>query len=235
MTGQRQRRGLPALCAAVSAAALAVGCAASAPTAMLRAPVTTVRVVALPAPDTHGTVPLEQAIHDRRSQRTFLSQPLPLAVIGQLLWAGQGVTDAQGRRAAPSAGGLYPLELYVVTVGGLLHYLPEGHRALVSEGPDLRRDLQSAALDQPAVGDAPAVIVIASVTGRTAAKYGHQATDFVNREAGHAAQNMLLEATALELSAVPIGGFNPSRAGLVLGLPADEDVLYLLPVGYPSS
>jgi nitroreductase len=51
------------------------------------------------------------------------------------------------------------------------------------------------------------------------------------REAGHVAQNMLLQATALELAAVPVGGFDPKPIGRALALPPGEQVLYLLPVG----
>lgn len=209
-------------------------CASQAPVDMLRATSFGSPVV-LPSPDTQGAMPLETAMQLRRSAREFAPTALPIAVIGQLLWAGQGTTDAVGRRTAPSAGGLYPLELYVVTADKTLHYLSKGHRVESRRDGDLRARLQVAALDQPAVGTAPAVIVITSVTNRTAVKYGQQTRDFVSIEVGHAAQNVLLEATALGLSAVPIGGFNPARVATVLALPPDEDVRYLIPVGYPRS
>lgn len=209
-------------------------CASQAPADMVRA-TPFGSPVALPSPDTQGRAPLESVMQRRRSAREFAPTPLPIAVIGQLLWAGQGVTDSAGRRVAPSAGGLYPVELYVVTAEKTLHYLPKGHRVESRPDVDLRVRLQEAALDQPAVGTAPAVVVISSVTDRTAAKYGAQAAQFVNIEVGHVAQNMLLEATALRLSAVPIGGFNPAKVATVLALPPDEDVRYLIPVGYPRS
>ena len=82
----------------------------------------------LPAPAQDGTVSLERAIALRRSVRTFGADPLPQEMIGQLLWAGQGITDPNGKRAAPSAGALYPIELYVVTSSQVMHYLPDGHR-----------------------------------------------------------------------------------------------------------
>lgn len=209
-------------------------CASQAPADMMRA-TSFDWPVALPSPDTHGVAPLESVMQRRRSAREFAPTPLPIAVVGQLLWAGQGVTDPAGRRVAPSAGGRYPLELYVVTAEKTLHYLPKGHRVESRSDADLRMRLQAAALDQPAVGTAPAVIVISSVTDRTAAKYGAQAAQFVNIEVGHVAQNILLEATALRLSVVPIGGFDPATVATVLALPPDEDVRYLIPVGYPPS
>ena len=230
----RAALGRAVLAGIVLVAAVLTACASSAPPQVLRTTARFGQAVALPAPDTRGTMPLESVIENRRSQRDYAATPLPLAIMGQLLWAGQGITDAQGRRAAPSAGGLYPLELYVVTADRTLHYLPVGHRVETRPEADLRAQLEAAALDQPAVGTAPAVFVITSVTSRTAAKYGARATEYVELEAGHVAQNVLLEATALGLAAVPIGGFNPARVGVVLALPPDEDVRYLIPVGYPA-
>jgi hypothetical protein len=83
--------------------------------------------IALPKPSVAGAVSLEQAIERRRSVRAFKQDPLPVGAIGQLLWAGQGVTSPDGKRAAPSAGALYPLELYAVTATEVMHYLPHGH------------------------------------------------------------------------------------------------------------
>lgn len=221
------------IAAAMMSVAIVVGCASSAPSRVLQQPTRFESPIALPAPDTRGSVPLETVIGERRSRREFSAQPLPISAIGQLLWAGQGITGTGGLRAAPSAGGLYPLELYVVTPGETMHYLPAGHRIEVRPQSDLRPHLRAAALDQTAVGTAPAIIVIASQTNRTAAKYGALADAFVHLEAGHVAENILLEATALDLAATPIGGFNPRSVERVLALPPAQHVLYLLPVGFP--
>lgn len=186
---------------------------------------------ALPAPATTGSVSLEQAIDRRRSVRSFRPEPLPLAMIGQLLWAGQGITSPDGKRTAPSAGGLYPLELYVVTSTKMMHYLPQGHRVESRTQPDLRPALQAAALGQAPVGAAPDVVVVAVAPDRTRARYGPRADTYVELEAGHAAQNILLEATALGLAAVPIGSLDPTRSTATLALPPDQTVIYLIPVG----
>ena len=207
------------------------GCAAKAPAWVHGPAAQPARRVALPDPTTRGARSLEQALRQRRSQRSFRPDPLPQAVVGQLLWAGQGVTAADGKRAAPSAGALYPLELYVVTADAVLHYVPAGHVVERRAAADLRPQLQAAALDQPAVGAAPAVLVVAAVPDRTRRKYGTWADSFVDREAGHVAQNILLQATVLDLAAVPIGSVDPHRAAAVLGLPPGEHVVYLIPVG----
>jgi len=214
--------------------ALATGCASEAPTWVRSADARYGAPVALPAPILAGDVSLEAAIAERRSARSFRDDPLALDVVGQLLWAGQGVTSSDGKRSTPSAGGLNPLELYVVSAGEVLHYLPDGHRAEARATPDLRAPLQAAALDQAAVGSAPAVLVVAAAPERTMTKYGARGQAYVEREAGHAAQNVLLQATALGLVAVPIGGIDPEAAAVVLSLPSDQEVLYLIPVGPPA-
>ena len=219
------------LLAGLAAAVLAGGCARQAPAWVRARSARYSRQVALPPPATTSTIPLEKAISQRRSQRAFRPGPLPIAAIGQLLWAGQGITSPDGKRAAPSAGALYPLELYVVTPTRVMHYLPAGHRAEIRPVPDLRPGLKAAAFGQPHVGAAPIVIVVAAAPGRTRRKYGAWAEAFVNREAGHAAQNILLQAAARGLAAVPVGSLNPSQAAATLALPPGQTVLYFIPVG----
>ncbi len=191
--------------------------------------------VALPPPVTRGDRSLEQVLAARRSRRELAPRPLSLAELGQLAWAAQGITDrAQRRRAAPSAGALYPLELYFVTPEGVLHYLPEGHALERRSAEDLRAALARAALDQDAVREAPCVAVLAAVTARTAQKYGDRAPRYVALEAGHAAQNLLLQATSRGLAGVPIGAFDDDAVRRVLALSAGETPLYLVALGAPS-
>lgn len=187
----------------------------------------------LPSPRTKGPLSLEEALAGRRSVRDFSTEPLTTSEIGQILWAGQGVTDAAGRRTAPSAGGLYPLELYVVSPDGVFHYLPDEHALATVRSGDRRPELGAAAFDQPAVRDAPLVVIVTGVLARSEAKYGPRATRYVQLEAGHAAQNLLLQAVTLGLGAVPIGAFDDARVAEVLVLPAGESPLYLVPVGHP--
>jgi SagB-type dehydrogenase family enzyme len=203
------------------------------PTAGSAGPTTTSSSRPLPSPRTVGDVSLEAALDQRRSVREFLADPLTDEELGQLLWAAQGVTDPAGLRTAPSAGALYPLELYAVTRTAVLRYDPPTHSVETCLTGDHRRELQAAALDQAAVGEAPVTLVISAVVERTAARYGERATRYVQLEAGHAAQNVLLQAVALGLGAVPIGAFSDGRVAALLGLPAGELPLYLIPVGHP--
>jgi len=196
--------------------------------------------VDLPEPDRTGPVPVEEALEDRRSVRSYSDEPLELADVGQLLWAAQGITDRSGGlRAAPSAGALYPLELYLMsgTVDGLpegiYHYSPERHTLERVEAGDRRSRLARAALGQRWVGDAGAVLVFTAVYARTARKYGSRARRYVHMEVGAAVENVYLQATARELATVVVGAFRDGEVREVLGLPEDHAPLALMPVGRP--
>lgn len=190
--------------------------------------------IALPAPAQRGQMSVEEALARRRSVREFSAKPLTYRQLGQLCWAAQGVTHPDGRRTAPSAGALYPLELYVATASGLFHYEPARHELRVLERRDLRPDLNRAALSQDSVLNAAVVFVITGNYARTAGKYGSaRSPRYVHLEAGHAAENLLLAAVALNLGAVPVGAFDDAQVQKVLSLPAGEEPLYLIPAGDP--
>ncbi|MCS6907229.1 MAG: SagB/ThcOx family dehydrogenase [Anaerolineales bacterium] len=191
--------------------------------------------IQLPPPQLEGKMSLEEALAKRRSVRQFRPDPLSIDQISQLCWALQGITHPSGFRTAPSAGALYPLEVYVVLPEGVYHYRPQGHTLTRWQEGDLRAALHAVALRQDAVLQAAAVFVITAVYERTEAKYGKQRSPrYVHMEAGHAAQNLLLQAVALGLGSVPIGAFYDDGVQEALKLPADHRPLYLLPVGHPA-
>lgn len=209
---------------------LSVGCVSEAPEVLLDRAERFEAVVELPPPDLDGELTLERVLAERRSQRDFAETELSLATIGQLFWAGQGISSDAGYRTAPSAGARYPLELYALTPSSLLHYRPEGHRAERADSNALS-ELSDAAFGQEFVGSAPAVLIVVGVAARTEAEYGALAERLVDREAGHATQNLLLQATALGLAATPVGGFDPETVNRLLALPPGHEALYLVPVG----
>jgi len=201
------------------------------------APVTATQpleILDLPEPRTDSEISLEKTLAQRCSVRQYTDQTLTLEEISQLLWAAQGITRDWGGRTAPSAGALYPLEVYVATPEGLYHYLPQGHQAKKLSQKDLRQALARAGLNQSAIHDAPAVFVIAAVYARTSGKYGERAERYVKLEAGHVGQNILLQAVALGLGGVPIGAFHDDQVQGILSLPADHEPLYLIPLGHPD-
>jgi SagB-type dehydrogenase family enzyme len=198
--------------------------------------------ISLPPPSHDGDASVADAIQSRRSVRRFENVGVTAGVIGQLLWAAAGVTidGVSGpTRAAASAGGLYPVEAYLVAgevrgiEAGVYRYLPEPHALDRVTPGDLRRRLQRAALNQAAVGRAPAVVVVAADFSVTERRYGERGAErYVYMDAGHAAQNVLLQATALDLGAVPIGAFDDEAVREVLSIQTEP--LYLIPLGRPD-
>jgi len=193
--------------------------------------------IVLPAPRTDGTTSLEKALQERRSIRDFSRQALSVAEVSQLLWAAQGITGSGGRRTAPSAGALYPLELYLVAdnvealTGGVYRYRPDAHELIRAVEGDKRMAFSQAAFGQTAVRDAAAVLLIAAVYGRTTAKYGERGVRYVHIEIGHVAQNVCLQAVALKLGAVVMGAFDDSQVKKITNLAATEEPLYLIAIG----
>jgi len=192
--------------------------------------------IALPAPQTDGKVAIEKALATRRSVRTIAPTALPLAQVGQLCWAAQGVTDDKGHRTAPSAHAAYPLELYVIAgaveglTPGVYHYVPAGHTLQPVTSGDQRADFVTKAVGQEWIKQAPAVLVITG-NAEKMGKMRERGVSFMWVEAGLAAQGFFLQATALGLGSTYVGGFDPAAARTALGLPATEEVLAVLPVG----
>ena len=193
--------------------------------------------VPLPPPVKDGKASLEKVLHERRSVRQYKNLSLALSDLSQLLWAAQGISGTGGKRTAPSAGALYPLEVFVVAgnvdglSAGVYQYNPHQHTlGLIAEG-DARQELAKAALGQSAIKSAPAVLVIAAVYDRTTGKYGERGIRYVHMEAGHAAQNVSLQAVSLGLGTVVIGAFHDGQVRLVLHLPAQQQPLSIIPIG----
>jgi SagB-type dehydrogenase family enzyme len=193
--------------------------------------------IKLPAPNFDSNTSIEQALLKRRSVRNYNNEPLKLAEISQLLWAGQGITAAGGYRTAPSAGALYPLELYVVVgnveniADGIYKYEPNNHElAMIIEG-DKRIELCNSALYQESIREAPASIVISAVYERTTWKYGERGIRYVHIEVGHVAQNIYLQAVSLNLGVAVIGAFDDDKVKKVINLSSKEHPLYIMPVG----
>ncbi|MBU4376454.1 MAG: SagB/ThcOx family dehydrogenase [Candidatus Omnitrophica bacterium] len=192
--------------------------------------------IILPKPNLKGAMSVEECIQKRRSVRSFSSKPLAAEEVSQLLWATQGITDARrGLRAAPSAGALYPLEIYLVKGDGVFYYDIENHAIIKNSGGDMRSALSGAALGQASIKEAPASIVICAVRSRTTAKYGGRGNRYVEIEAGHAAENLHLQAVALGLASVPVGAFDDNQVKKVLNLPSGTEPLYIIPAGHPKT
>lgn len=200
-------------------------------------PATLAKRIVLPEPRYAGDVSVEQALAERRSVRSYKDDPLDISEISQILWSAQGITSRRGFRTAPSAGALYPLELYVIAgnvknlPAAIYKYAPEDHALLEIVSGDRRSDLCRAALRQGSIREAPAVILFCAVYERTTAKYGQRGIRYVHMEAGHAAQNVCLQAIALGLHTAVIGAFRDAEVKAIAKLPGEEQPLYFVPVG----
>jgi SagB-type dehydrogenase family enzyme len=227
------------LCSLALAVLILSGCAGAQPSAP---PNTTPEIVSgtvitLPAPKLSSEVSLEEALHQRRSIRDYSDEALTLAEVSQLVWAAQGVTAEWGGRTAPSAGALYPLDVYLIAgnvdelAPGIYKYRPDGHALVQLGDEDVRVELAEAALGQTWVKNSAIDIVISAVYERTTTKYGDRGVRYVHMEAGHAAQNICLQATALGLGVVTVGAFDDDQVKDVVGMLQDEFPLYVIPVG----
>jgi len=157
--------------------------------------------------------------------------------LSQLLWSAQGITGPGGLRTAPSAGALYPLEVYAV-VGdvkdlnpGVYRYEPVGHQLVKTMDGDRRGELASAALGQGSVKDGAVAFVFTGVYERTTGKYGDRGIRYVHIEVGHVAENLCLQANAMGLGSVTVGAFSDEQVTRLLNLPDGEQPLYIIPVG----
>jgi SagB-type dehydrogenase family enzyme len=199
--------------------------------------------ILLPDPALEGEMSLEEAILERRSRRDFGDSPLTATEISQILWAGQGITDPEGHRTAPSAGALYPLELYLVAgeqgvegLGeGVYHYVPQSHSLELTLGGDIRQTVAELAAGQMYIAEAPAILVITAEYERTTQVFGDRGVRYVHLEAGHVGQNVALQVEALGLSTVTVGSFSDAALAQALDLPSDYEPLYVMPMGHRPS
>ncbi len=196
----------------------------------------------LPDPAHKGTMSVEEAIQQRRSRRVFQDKPLTKQELAQVLWAAQGITGERGKRASPSAGATYPMDVYAVVgaggcadlAAGVYRYQPRDHSLAIQTKGDKRANLAAAALGQRFVAQAPVVIVLTAEYERTTRRYGERGIRYVHMEAGHVGENVYLQAEALGLGTCAVGAFPEEEVSKLLEFPQTHTPLYLMPVGKPE-
>ena len=193
--------------------------------------------IGLPKPVHTGNLSVEEALNLRKSVRDYTKEALLLGEISQLLWAAQGITRRDGKRTAPSAGALYPLELFVVAgrvhglAPGVYRYYPQDHELELVVSGNRLKELAMGALAQKSVQKGAAALVVAGVYSRTSQKYGRRAKRYVHIETGHAAQNVFLQATSMDISTVVIGAFDDDGVSRTLRMRPHESPLLIMPLG----
>ncbi len=197
----------------------------------------------LPQPRLEGPVSVEKAVQRRRTIRAYADRPLGIDTLAQLLWAAGGITEDRGfKRAAPSAGALYPMDIYVVTGSnsiasrhaGVYHYQPTGHSLSATASGDRRIQLARTSLGQMWMAEAPISLVLTAEYSRITGKYGDRGVRYAWIEAGHMGQNIFLQAEALGLKAGIVGAFHDQQLARDLALPPARVPLLVMPVGYPK-
>ncbi len=193
------------------------------------------KVVQLAEPNLTGSVSFEQALTRRQNVRQFTGQPLEPAQIGQLAWAGQGITEPiKGLRTAPSIGASYPMKLYFATQEAMFAYNPQKHTLEETFSGDVRTKL-AAALKQEAVAGAGCNIIVVGSVRKVVTRYRNKARECMLLEAGHIAQNIQLQAVCLGLGSVAIGTFDTGQIRAICRLSAALEPMYIICVGYPAA
>jgi SagB-type dehydrogenase family enzyme len=198
-------------------------------------------MISLPSPTLKGPISVEEAINIRRTKREFSNEPLTLAEWGQLLWAAQGITSDGDRkkRTAPSAGALYPLDIYLILgkgamdplKKGVFHYLPLKHALKQVSDKDLTKEVAEASLYQNWMAEAPGMILITAEYFRITGKYRDRGIRYAHMEAGHVAQNCFLQAQSLKLNIGIVGAFEDNRLIDLLPIPKSHEPILILPIG----
>ena len=205
------------------------------------------KILKLSHPRFTGSMPIEEAFKLRRTIRRFSSKEIDLSVISQLLWALQGITYVEGapgeekifHKSAPSAGRSYPLEVYVAFSMGLYLYEPRKHVLRLISSTDIRDKLSEAAmtpLNKEAIKTTPLTIILTADNQKAlkATPLMESAVRFVHLEAGHATQNLILQAVSLGLTVCTITSYNIATVYEALKLPLDHRPIYILPIGFPN-
>ena len=192
--------------------------------------------IELPNPDLVGDMTVEQALSQRRSRREMATGTLTLVQVSQILWAAQGITRDGFYRTAPSAGALYPMEIYLVSEKvddlpqGLYHYHPDGHTLEALKSGSMIKKVSDAALGQSTLKQAAIHVIVTADISRTAAKYGDRADRYVAQETGAIVQNIYLQVESLGLSTVCIGAFYDDKVKTALNI--SESPFVIMPVGH---
>lgn len=181
-------------------------------------------------------------ILSRKTDRNFAKDALTLGKLSTLLKYSCGLTgekDDWGRRAYPSGGARFPLEIYPIIFSdvegipaGVYHYSVKEHALdTLSQRPFSRENIAQLAT-YPWVQHSSALIVITAVFWRNQMKYGERGYRYTLLEAGHLGQNIYLSSMALGLKCAGLGGVLDTNVESLIAVDGiDESLVYALVVG----
>jgi SagB-type dehydrogenase family enzyme len=205
--------------------------------------------VALPSHGEGPMIPLGVAIRARRTPRTLMAHSMKLEDLSCLLFHACGATDQnedgifpRSFRASPSAGAMYPIDLFFHTLhvddlpAGLYHYNPLRHDLATVAVGDRSRTIAAGMVQPDLAYKSVLVMFLVASFERTTQKYGERGYRFALIEAGHIGQNLALVAEGMGLGAVMLGGYIDHRIDEFLGLDGvSQSVVYAIAIGRPVS
>jgi SagB-type dehydrogenase family enzyme len=202
-------------------------------------------VVALPPPTLDGGPPAARTISTRRSVRSFSTQPMTQDELSRILFLADGISaDGFGnaRRTAPSAGALYPIEIYPVVHNvaglerGVYHYAYREHALELVRAADLRGDVVEGGIGQEFLGQCGAVLFLTLILQRMRPKYQDRSYRYGLLEAGHIGENAYLAATELGLGVCGVGAFMDDQVNAMLGVDGvEEAAVFMVAVGHKAA
>ncbi len=204
------------------------------------------RIVQLPEPKLTSSTSFEDALVKRQIVPRFTGQPLKFEQIGQLAWAGYGITEQFSQAAtqpkeAPLAGRirplpeeLYPINLYVATPEGIYVYNPNEHSLRQASEQDVRGTLSTASINPEAVATAGCDIIITGSLRNSAGRSSNKVRKLMLLQAGQIAQNIQLQTVTLELAFMPVGDFDTRSVSRICNIPKNLEPLYIICIGYPA-
>jgi len=203
--------------------------------------ITNPNIIPLPSPTYRTQNSVEAVIRSNQPRRSFRPDQLTQKQLSQMLWAAQGVTTDWGGRTVTSSKSTFPLTIYVLInnvenlESGVYQYISgerlPAHQLLPLKLGDFEETLFSI-VNQTPLKEPPLVVVVTGNLKKMATAYGGDSHDReVYLEAGHATQNMYLQAESLKLGMIALPNFDEIQVRSLLSIPQENTIIYLAPIG----
>jgi nitroreductase len=185
--------------------------------------------IQVPKPQAGGGS-LVQLLEKRASSRQFGPEPLPPAVLANLVWAASGINRPDGRRTSPTASNRQEIDVYVAAPDGL--YLFDAKASLLK--PILAEDIRRLTGTQPYVGQAAVNLVYVADMAKMSGLTDEQKTTFAAADTGFISQNVYLYCAAEGLATVVRALIDKVALAKAMGLRSDQVIILAQSVGYPK-
>ncbi len=194
-------------------------------------------VVKLPLPETFGGMPIWDCLKKRRSIRNYQKKDVSLKEISQVLWSSYGVTAREWGyylKTAPSAGALYPIEIYVAVFHveglkkGIYHFQPKDMTLEGIFDGDFSREISLACLGQDFIAESAFTLILTAIPSRTISRYRERGVRYILMDLGCVIQNVYISLTSLNMGGCVIGAFSDSAMNKILNLNPEKELVLAL-------